>query len=62
MTVASIPGGAIELAYDAIVAYNIPNVNPWNNSMGKVHHGLVSSEYNINLKPNPNKTNVIECK
>lgn len=30
--------------------------------MGKVHHGLLSNEYNINLKPNPNKTNVIECK
>lgn len=37
----------------------MPNVIPWENSMGSTHHGFVRNEYNVNRTPITNSTNVI---
>lgn len=58
---ASVPGGAIILAYEAIQAKNRPNVNPLDSSSGRNHHGFDITEYRVNLIPNANSTKDIVC-
>lgn len=57
--VASVPGGAIILAYDAMQAKNRPKVKPFESSTGKNHHGFVITEYSTNRTPDANSTNDI---